>query len=163
MKSNYLLKDCKICSHCKIEKSINDFGKSTHGWLANDNLRYKYICRGCDYQIIKNRHIKQPHIRLYHLAKRRAEKRKIEFSLTKDLIKSKFPKDNICPVTKKPFKYDLKNKDQNPTIDRIDNLKGYTPQNIVIVSYVVNKIKNDLEDFTIFKQIIDFYTIKKTF
>ena len=100
---------------------------------------------------------------MYHLAKRRAEKRKIEFSLTKDLIKSKFPKDNICPVTKKPFKYDLKNKDQNPTIDRIDNLKGYTPQNIVIVSYVVNKIKNDLEDFTIFKQIIDFYTIKKTF
>ena len=149
-----------ICSYCKIEKPHTAFGKSTHGRLHKNNIRYKYICRGCDYEIIKKRHIEQPHIRLFHLAKRRASDKNIEFLLTKDLIKLKFPKDNNCPVTRKEFKYDIKDKNQNPTIDRIDNSKGYTPENIVIVSYIVNKIKNDLQDFTIFKQIIDFYTNK---
>tara|TARA_A100001515_G_scaffold143761_1_gene145769 strand:+ start:535 stop:1050 length:516 start_codon:yes stop_codon:yes gene_type:complete len=149
-----------ICSYCKIEKPHTAFGKSTHGRLHKNNIRYKYICRGCDYKIIKKRHIEQPHIRLFHLAKRRASDKNIEFLLTKDLIKLKFPKDNKCPVTRKEFKYDIKDKNQNPTIDRIDNSKGYTPENIVIVSYIVNKIKNDLQDFTIFKQIIDFYTNK---
>ena len=157
MKSNYLPKTLMICSHCKIEKSCVDFGKSTHGRLGLNNIRHKYICRACDYKIIKSKHISQPHVRLFHLARRRAEKRNIEFSLTKDLIKQKFPKDNICPVTKKPFEYDAKNRNQNPTIDRIDNNKGYTKDNIVIVSYIVNKIKNDLTDFSIFKQIVKFY------
>ena len=157
MKSNYPPKALMICSHCKIEKPCVDFGKSTHGRLGLNNIRYKYICRTCDYKIIKSKHISQPYVRLFHLAKRRAEKRNIEFSLTKDLIKQKFPKDSICPVTKKPFKYDVKNRNQNPTIDRIDNTKGYTYDNIVIVSYIVNKIKNDLTDFSIFKQIVKFY------
>ena len=157
MKSNYPPKAVMICSHCKIEKPCADFGKSTHGRLGLNNIRYKYICRACDYKIIKSKHISQPHVRLFHLAKRRAEKRNIEFSLTKDLIKQKFPKDSICPVTKKPFEYDVKNRNQNPTIDRIDNTKGYTYDNIVIVSYIVNKIKNDLTDFSIFKQIVKFY------
>tara|TARA_R110000796_G_C14251452_1_gene398666 strand:- start:69 stop:530 length:462 start_codon:yes stop_codon:yes gene_type:complete len=151
-----------ICSHCEYEKPFTEFGKSTHGRLHVNKIRYKYICRRCDYKIIKQRHIEQPYIRLFHLAKRRAKDKNIEFSLTKDLIKSKFPKNNKCPVTKKEFKYDIKYKNQNPTIDRIDNSKGYIPENIVIVSYIVNKIKNDLQDFAIFKQITDFYLIKKS-
>jgi hypothetical protein len=149
-----------ICSYCKIEKPHTAFGKSTHGRLHKNNIRYKYICRGCDYKIIKKRHIEQPHIRLFHLAKRRAKEKNMEFTLTKEIIKSKFPKDNRCPITKKLFLFGIKNKHFNPTIDRINNLKGYTPENIMIVSYRVNSIKRDITDFAIFRQIADFYTKK---
>lgn len=149
-----------ICSYCKIEKPHTAFGKSTHGRLHKNNIRYKYICRGCDYKIIKKRHIEQPHIRLFHLAKRRAKEKNMEFTLTKEIIKSKFPKDNRCPITKKLFLFGIKNKHFNPTIDRINNLKGYTPENTMIVSYRVNSIKRDITDFAIFRQIADFYTKK---
>ena len=95
------------------------------------------------------------------MAKRRAEKKKIEFSLTKEIVKAKFPKDNKCPVTKKPFLFGIENKNYNPSIDRIDNNKGYTKDNIVIVCHIVNAIKKDHVDFLVFKQIVDFYGDKK--
>ena len=87
----------------------------------------------------------------------------MEFTLTKEIVKSKFPKDNKCTVTKKTVLYGLENKHFNPTIDRIDNNKGYTPNNIMIISYRVNSIKRDTTDFTIFKQIADFYLMNKNF
>ena len=76
-------------------------------------------------------------------------------------VKKKFPKNNICPITKKSFKYGKENRHNNPTIDRIDNKKGYTFYNIVIVSFIANQVKGDLNDFSIFKQIADFYGDKK--
>ena len=81
----------------------------------------------------------------------------MEFTLTKEIVKAKFPKDNMCPVLKKPFLFGIENRHYNPTIDRIDNTKGYTPENTIIVSYWVNSIKRDCTDFSIFQKIADFY------
>ena len=101
--------------------------------------------------------MKNPHARLFLLAKRRAEQKNMEFTLTKEIVKAKFPKDNMCPVLKEPFKFEIENKHYNPTIDRIDNTKGYTPENTIIVSYRVNSIKRVCTDFSIFQKIADFY------
>jgi len=150
--------DSLTCTMCNIKKVYTEFGNKKGGWIDLEGNTHKWHCRACDVKYNAQLHAKNPFNRLFHLAKRRAKEKNMEFTLTKEIIKSKFPKDNKCPVTKKPFLYDIKDKNQNPTIDRIDNSKGYTAENIVIVSYIVNKIKNDLQDFTIFKQIIDFYT-----
>ena len=149
--------DIFTCTSCNIEKSCLEFGKRTGGWKDLQGIEHKYFCRKCDYKKIAEDHVKKPYIRLFHLAKRRAEKKKIEFSLTKEIVKAKFPEDNICPVTKKPFLFGIENKNYNPSIDRIDNNKGYTKDNIVIVCHIVNAIKKDHIDFLIFKQIVDFY------
>ena len=147
----------KICSTCKVEKSFNEFGNNKRGWVDLQGDCHKWHCKTCDYQDIKKRHISQPHVRLFHLAKRRALKKGLSFTITMQDIKMKFPKDNICPVTKKPFEYDVKTRDQNATIDRADNNKGYTCDNIVIVSWTANKIKNNLTNFDIFKSIVNYY------
>tara|TARA_X000001388_G_scaffold75456_1_gene70322 strand:+ start:85 stop:597 length:513 start_codon:yes stop_codon:yes gene_type:complete len=152
-----------ICTMCKVEKSFLQFGNKKNGWIDLQGDTHKWHCRACDVKYNAQLHEKNPFNRLFHLAKRRAKEKNMEFTLTKEIVKSKFPKDNKCPVTKKTFLYGLENKHFNPTIDRIDNNKGYTPNNIMIISYRVNSIKRDTTDFTIFKQIADFYLMNKNF
>ena len=151
-----------VCTMCKIEKSFTEFGiRQSQGWLDLKGNKHKWICKPCEVKYNAKLHEKKPFHRLHLLAKRRAKEKNMVFSLTKEIIKAKFPKDNKCPVTKKPFLYGLENKDFNPTIDRIDNNKGYTQDNIMIISHRVNSIKRDCTDFSIFKQMADFYGDKK--
>mgnify|MGYP003123759321 FL=1 len=147
----------KVCTMCKTEKSFTEFGGKKDGWLDLEGNRHKWHCRACDYKYIQELHMKKPYVRLFHLAKRRAQKKELLFTITMQDVKRKFPKDNICPVTKKPFLFGKENRDLNPSIDRIDNTKGYTYDNIAIVSYVANRIKNNLTSFDIFKNIVNYY------
>ena len=147
------------CTMCKSVKMYTEFGnRNNGGWPDLKGGTRKWICKACEVKYNAQLHEKNPHFRLFLLAKRRAEQKNMEFSLTKEIVKAKFPKDNLCPVLKEPFKFGIENKDYNPTIDRIDNTKGYTPANTIIVSHVVNSIKRDCTDFSIFQRIADFYT-----
>lgn len=60
--------------------------------------------------------------------------------LEKQQYKCKYSGVNLCYGKGKIFQ---------PSIDRIDNSKGYTPDNICVVSWAINDAKNDLsmEDF----------------
>lgn len=60
--------------------------------------------------------------------------------LEKQQYKCKYSGVNLCYGKGKIFQ---------PSIDRIDNSKGYTPDNICVVSWAINGAKNDLsmEDF----------------
>ena len=146
-----------VCTMCKIEKPYFQFGNKKSGWVDLQGNTHKWHCRACDVKYNAQLHAKTPFNRLFHLAKRRAKEKNMEFTLTKETIKEKYPKDNLCPVLKEPFKFGIENKDYNPTIDRIDNTKGYTPENTIIVSFVVNSIKRDCTDFSIFQKLADFY------
>ena len=76
------------------------------------------------------------------------------------------PKDIIiperCPVLDIPIASRLGlgvakgSKDTSPSIDRIDNNKGYVRGNVIVVSYRVNRIKSDasLEEL---RRIVSFY------
>lgn len=91
---------------------------------------------------------------LLKYAKARAAKKEIDFSLTReDII---LPE--ICPVFKRPFiNGDPK---WSWSIDRIDPLKGYTKENIQILSALANKMKWDStkEELVSFaKGILDVY------
>ena len=145
------------CTMCKSVKMYTEFGNKKGGWTDLEGNTHKWHCRACDCKYNAELHAKNPHARLFLLAKRRAEQKNMEFTLTKEIVKEKFPKDNLCPVLKEPFKFGIENQDYNPSIDRIDNTKGYTPENTIIVSYVVNSLKRDCTDFSIFQKIADFY------
>lgn len=88
-------------------------------------------------------------------AKARAELKGWEFSITEDDIKI----PDICPILKVPLKH-VKGmpfrKDYTPSLDRIDNTKGYVQGNVIIVSARANALKSDasLEEL---KALYEFY------
>ena len=93
---------------------------------------------------------------MYNNAKKRAEKHNLEFSLKKEdiIIPEK------CPLLEVEFIMG-RGKDYmyTPTIDRIDRSKGYTKDNICIVSMLANSMKNAAspqELFTFSKTIINY-------
>ena len=78
-------------------------------------------------------------------------------SITPEDIYAIWPADNKCPILKIPFATGGKHgreRNNSPSIDRIDNNKGYTPDNIQIVSMMFNSFKsyhND-EDLDVFAE-----------
>ena len=72
-----------------------------------------------------------------------AKKRNIPFDLTTlDLDEIGIP--ITCPVLNIPIFYHKGTvKDNSISVDRIDSSKGYTKDNIVIVSHRVNKLKSN--------------------
>lgn len=74
-------------------------------------------------------------------ARKRAKDSGIEFNLTKDDITI----PELCPILKIPlFMGKGKRCENSPSIDRIDNSKGYTKGNVRIISARANAFKNNL-------------------
>lgn len=105
----------------------------------------------------KEKHKQNPLIIMCRQAKIRAKKKGMEFNLNpSDLI---LP--SVCPVLGIPLCVSENGKATNnsPTLDRINNLKGYTKDNVVIVSFRANTIKNfaSVEEL---KKLYNFYKEK---
>lgn len=82
-----------------------------------------------------------PEFKLLCHARKRASDKKLEFSLT--VLDIKIPK--ICPL----LGIDLipakgKVTPNSPSIDRLDSTKGYTPDNIWVISFKANTAKSNL-------------------
>jgi hypothetical protein len=96
---------------------------------------------------------------LVHAAKYRAKKRGLEFNLTyDDIVVPEF-----CPVLGIKLSVNIgekKIKDTSPTIDRIDSTQGYVRGNVVVVSWRVNRIKNNstIEEL---RKIADYYEVNQ--
>lgn len=75
-------------------------------------------------------------------AKRRAIKKQLPFDIDEDYIKSIWQLDNICPITNIKY-WEDNNNFNSPSIDRIDNNKGYTKDNVRIISVKANFIKSN--------------------
>lgn len=95
---------------------------------------------------------------LWRGARERAKKKGIEFTITPEHIII----PEYCPVFGLPI-FSIaggkKQNDNSPSIDRINNDKGYTPDNIVVVSLRANIAKNrfTMEELS---KIVEFYTTK---
>ena len=85
-------------------------------------------------------------------ARNRAKKRGIYFNLTLDDIQI----GERCPILDTPFKVGLDNWQNSPSLDRIDNTRGYEPDNVIVVSMMANSIKNQATPTQI-KKVADFY------
>jgi len=91
--------------------------------------------------------IKPPETKvIYNRLKQSAKKRNIEFSLTlSELNNISYP--ITCPVLGIPLRWNTgKPFDDSYSFDRVDSSKGYTIDNLQIISYLANKCKNNLTD-----------------
>ncbi len=129
---------CKSCNMKLIEK------EHRHKKIKENKLSIAEHCKNYrdKYKLDDKYRLNQ----LLQQARTRAKNRELECTLTiEDLIEI-FPKDKKCPV----FNIDLfwgtngkGNRDNSPSIDRIDSSVGYTKDNVCIISWKANRIKSD--------------------
>lgn len=146
--------ETKICSTCKQEKDINEFSKSraqckncraeqqAQYYSANKEkiaeLTAQYRAANKE-KIIQYRFANREKI-LLGAAKKRAQQKGLDFNITEEdiLIPER------CPI----LGYKLKpNKGvpgkASPSLDRIDNNKGYVKGNVRVISHRANAAKGD--------------------
>lgn len=84
--------------------------------------------------------------RLLQAAKNRAKTKRIDFDLTLDDLIVIFPKDKVCPALGIPLFWGSNgkgNRDNSPSLDRIDSNSGYAKDNVSIISWRANRLKSD--------------------
>jgi hypothetical protein len=111
--------------------------KNGHKWLATRRAR----------------HTANPAANMWSVARARAKREGLEF----DLILSDVAIPDRCPVFGFPLVIGQGRPSKaSPSLHRIDNSKGYTRGNVVVVSYKANTMKNDatLEQL---RQLVAFY------
>lgn len=124
------------------ERNKNKCIKATKNWIEQNkervsNNRQKW--RLNNPERIKQSRETNIETMLYHSAKARAAKTNMEFTITKDDIKI----PEVCaylkyPITRKLGTGRIKT---NPSLDRIDNTKGYSKNNIQVISELANRMK----------------------
>jgi hypothetical protein len=157
-----LLKKCEVtkqCNTCQEHKALFEFSKNK---ASPDGLQYR--CRSCDkeYQNKRRENNKEACLNydrkyqakrrqdfdfrlkmLLNASKQRAALKKREHTLTLEDIKEFYPIDGKCPV----FGFDLQFnsggfRETSPSLDRIDSSKGYTRDNVQIISWKANRLKS---------------------
>jgi hypothetical protein len=153
-----IVKTSKVCSHCKVDKPLTDYTKNN---AAPDGLQYR--CRACDlaYQAkrrIENHKENLDYAREYqrnrrknfdyrlqmliNASKQRAKDKYREHTITVEDVKAIYPKDGCCPIFGIKLEFNSAGfRETSPSIDRIDSTKGYTPDNIQIISWKANRVK----------------------
>lgn len=155
----------KKCNHCKKIKNSEDFAKNPrhigglHTWCKecsnSTRVQKKYYVQSnqnkkermsVDFEYRKkineqkklNSRIHFKNVMLAN-AKRRAVKKNLAFTLTKEDIVV----PDLCPILKIPFILGIKgNYEHTPSLDRIDNNLGYTKSNVQIITKKANSMKN---------------------
>jgi len=136
----------KKCYRCLKELKIENFGKCKRN-------NYQTYCKKC------KREYKQDYLNkfrsteegrkklsidnLFNNAKMRAKEKKLEINIDKEFIKNNLKE--FCPVLgiKYEFASGKQSSPNSPSLDRIDNSKGYIKKNVRIISLRANKLKND--------------------
>jgi hypothetical protein len=153
-----LVLDKKTCSRCKEEKLLSEFSLNNS---AKDRLQYK--CRACDlkYQTQRREDNKDEHLEysrkyqrnrrldfeyrlqmLINASKQRARLNDREHDINVEDIKAIYPADGCCPIFGLKLEFNGAGfRDSSPSIDRIDSTKGYTRDNIQVISWKANRIK----------------------
>jgi len=99
-------------------------------------------------------HHKDPVRKLFNLARDRAKKRGLAFSITHDdvVIPARCPVLGIVLAKGRRGFHDA-----SPTLDRIENARGYVPGNVIVVSWRANRIKCDATLVEL-RVVADFYS-----
>ena len=133
----YFLCDCS-CGKIEVKKRKEQLFLNTEH--AKKNNAAVASC-GCYAKDEHNRNWGRHDARGYLLAaaRYRSTERGMEFTITKEdiVIPDKCPLLGIDIIPK------AKDRFHSPSLDRIDNNKGYTPDNIWVVSSRANTLKND--------------------
>jgi predicted metalloendopeptidase len=135
--------------HAKIEYQKT----SPAAKAARDRYKEKHKDRIREQALARARSIEGRLTKMIYAAEARAKIKGLEFDISYDDIKD-LPM--ICPVFKTEMGFSTSGRSPNtPSLDRLDNNKGYTKENTRLISDRANRLKSDgtLEEF---KAIIDY-------
>ena len=150
----------KKCRTCEVYLPLASYAVNK---AAKDGLQW--VCKSCDnarqrvrrvekrtemleygrnYQAKRRTDFNYRLQMLLNASKQRALVKNREHTITLQDIKDKYPSNGKCPI----FGVDLEFgntgfRDNSPSIDRIDSNKGYTPDNIQLISWKANSIKRN--------------------
>jgi hypothetical protein len=97
----------------------------------------------------------EPEAIFHYVAKARAKKQGLPFTITVEDVKAVWPKDGKCPVLGIPL-FTNKGKvpgPNSPSLDRVIPDLGYVKGNIAVISMKANLIKQDETDPQVFRRI----------
>lgn len=167
MKTGKRIADTLFCPVCKRQLSYYKFLPSKKGetgrmWcckecydnkpnISDNNFRKSY---DNDFKELIYKQKRESRIRnfthaMYIAARNRAKRKGIEFNIDETDITI----PEICPLLEIPIEYGTKsNYDRSPSLDRIDNTKGYIKGNVWVISQKANAMKNSatFEELKIF-------------
>jgi len=164
----------KMCNFCKKIKKYTAYrivkalkkGKEKGkfiGWRTVNNDYRASRCLACEKQEFEVRYAKNPFPQMVSNAKIRSKADGRIFNISTEYIKSIFPKDARCPVLGVKFDMTLKKggtQKHSPTLDKIIPEKGYVKGNLIIVSWIVNRIKGDV-NYDEMEKILKYYLKNK--
>jgi hypothetical protein len=121
------------CLECKkiIDKNYKENNKK-----HIKEYHKKYAKENYSTEKRRKQYIENVESELYHHAKNRAKNKNLQFNIIKEDIV--IPEK--CPVFDVPLNFE--NKDNVPTLDRVDNTQGYIKGNIQVISFKANRLKN---------------------
>ena len=124
---------CTRCYHQWHRKNNKDQYTERHKKWRDKNVDWLK-------EYSRNSNRSSPERYLYRTAKERAKKYGLEFSI--DVADIVIPSN--CPVLGIPLiPFSGKFAHNSPSIDRVDNDKGYVKGNILVVSFRANSLKKD--------------------
>jgi len=138
--------DTLPCSRCKQNLPVERFtpvSNQTKGRKAFDGTRRISYCKECAVEMFLT---KDHRVKLINAAKRRSK----IFGYVVDITKEDVPIPEFCPVLGIKLcpsvgegRKDITLLNASPSIDRIDNSKGYTKGNVQVISFRANNLKKD--------------------
>jgi hypothetical protein len=140
------LNTCKKCTNQK-RKKYNQIYRKLNKEKVNANRRKYFKERMNSVEVADKvnlgqrvRYSRYVYNRLFNSCKNRAVKKNLEFNLElSDII---IPEK--CPILEIPIFTGTKNNySTSPSVDRIDNTKGYIKGNIKVISMLANTMKNN--------------------
>jgi len=137
-------------------------------WNASNQRKSVYICKSCcNNKRIKSLNNLPDATYLWQKAKARCNQSGREFTITVQDIEK--VDTDVCPLLEIPIKrYPISfggrgSKYQKPdskSLDRIDPTKGYTPDNIRVISWRANGMLNNWNLFDLFKCVVNAIRLK---
>ena len=131
--------DHRPCMKCNKMKHFSEF-HNHKACLFGINT----VCKECRKPMSKASYRRTTQeYRLWSSAKSRAKRRGLEFNIEVDDIVIQ----NQCPILQRKY---LKYTDMAPSLDRMDNSKGYIKGNVEVISVRANRMKGDytMEELT---------------
>lgn len=135
----------KRCSCCGQEKALTEFFKNAnlkdgyHNWCKSCAKQYQQSPKRKAYRMgLSQKQSVEYH--MFNAAKRHSKEKNLKFDLTLEDIK--VPK--TCPILGIPLVRGQGNRSYNsPSLDRKIPNKGYTKDNIWVISWRANMVKKD--------------------
>lgn len=110
----------------------------------------------------EKRRSEKPETIMYQTAKARAAKLGVPFDIKPQDIRNVWPVDGRCPVLDIPLEHSFGDAgdagghtNNSPSLDKIVPNAGYVAGNIVVMSFLANRLKQDQTDPAVFRRIAD--------